>query len=251
MYRVGDTFVQIDNNVFLVKPDTGLQSTGTILGIPLNRVRFPRHRKCPMSMVASRRSTSVAATFIIFAAALFQTPHTFAADLLGLYIGGSVGQSQVEANVPSVGDFKENHSAFKVMVGIRPISLIGAELSYIDFGHPSGNINVAPSNVSEKGADAFAVLYLPVPVVDVFVKAGLARLQSTINSADRIGVACAMGVRNCVPLFRLDSTNTSFAAGAGAQFKLSAWAVRAEYERFNAAGGNPSLVSLGVTWTFL
>jgi len=48
----------------------------------------------------------------------------------------------------------------------------------------------------------------------------------------------------------LDRTNTGFAAGAGAQFKLGSWAVRAEYERFNAAGANPSLVSLGVTWTF-
>ena len=54
---------------------------------------------------------------------------------------------------------------------------------------------------------------------------------------------------NCA-LFRLDRTNTSFAAGAGAQYKLGAFAVRAEYERFNAAGGNPSLISLGFTWTF-
>jgi opacity protein-like surface antigen len=203
-----------------------------------------------MSIVPSRRSTSVAATFVVFAATLLQTRHALAGDPLGLYIGGAVGQSQVEANVPTVGDFKENHSAFKVIAGIRPISLIGAELSYIDFGHPSGNIISAPSDVSEKGADAFAVLYLPVPVVDVFVKAGLARIQSTSNGV-RSGVgACAIGVPNCA-LFRLDRTNTSFAAGAGAQFKLGAWAVRAEYERFNAAGANPRLVSLGVTWTFL
>jgi len=196
-----------------------------------------------MSIIASRRSTSLAATFVILAAALLQTRHALAGDLLGLYVGGAVGQSQVEANVPTVGDFKENHSAFKVIAGIRPISLIGAELSYIDFGHPSGNINGAASDVSEKGADAFGVLYLPVPVVDVFVKAGLARLQSTSNSV-RVGFGPS-------PLFRLDRTNTSFAAGAGAQFKLGAWGVRAEYERFNAAGGNPSLVSLGFTWTFL
>jgi hypothetical protein len=26
--------------------------------------------------------------------------------------------------------------------------------------------------------------------------------------------------------------------------------VRGEYERFNAAGGNPGLFSLGFTWTF-
>jgi opacity protein-like surface antigen len=204
-----------------------------------------------MRLTPSRRSTSVAATFVIFAAVLLPT-HVLADDLLGLYIGGAVGQSQVEANVPTVGDFKENHSAFKVIAGIRPISLIGAEFSYIDFGHPSGNINGVPSDVSEKGADAFAVLYLPVPVVDVFVKAGLARLQSTANSGLRIGIACPFTDPNCGPvLFRLDRTNTSFAAGAGAQFKLGTWAVRAEYEHFNAAGGNPSLVSLGVTWTFL
>jgi opacity protein-like surface antigen len=205
-----------------------------------------------MRIIPSRRSTSVAATFVIIAAVLLPTHHVLADDLLGLYIGGAVGQSQVEANVPTVGGFKENHSAFKVIAGIRPISLIGAELSYIDFGHPSGNINGVPSDVSEKGADAFAVLYLPVPVVDVFVKAGLARLQSTTNSGLRIGIACPFTDPNCgAALFRLDRTNTSFAAGVGAQFKLGTWAVRAEYERFNAAGGNPSLVSLGVTWTFL
>ena len=206
-----------------------------------------------MRIIPSRRSTSVAATIVIFAALILPTHRALASDLLGLYIGGAVGQSQVEANVPTVGDFRENHSAFKVTAGIRPISLIGAELSYVDFGHPSGNINGVPSDVSEKGADAFAVLYLPVPVVDVFVKAGLARLQSTTNSGLRIGVgACTFTDPNCgAALFRLDRTNTSFAAGAGAQFKLGTWAVRAEYERFNVAGGNPTLVSLGVTWTFL
>jgi opacity protein-like surface antigen len=80
----------------------------------------------------------------------------------------------------------------------------------------SGSINTVSSNVSEKGADAFAVLSNP----------------------------------NCA-LFRLDRTNTNFAAGAGVQVKFCSWAARAEYERFNAAGGNPSLVSLGLTRKFL
>jgi opacity protein-like surface antigen len=203
-----------------------------------------------MRIILTRRFTSVAATMVVLIVAVLPTHRSLADDLLGLYVGGAVGQSQVEANVPSVGDFKENHSAFKVIGGIRPISVVGAELSYIDFGHPSGNINSAQSDVSEKGADAFGVLYLPVPVVDVFVKAGLARLQTTANSV-RVGIGtCPMTNPNCA-LFRLDRTNTSFAAGAGAQFKLGAFAVRAEYERFNAAGGNPSLVSLGFTWTLL
>jgi opacity protein-like surface antigen len=203
-----------------------------------------------MRIILTRCAAFFAATMVVLMTAVLPTHHALASDLLGLYVGGAVGQSQVEANVPSVGEFKENHSAFKVIAGIRPIPLIGAELSYVHFGHPSGNINSSPSDVAEKGADAFAVLYLPVPVVDVFVKAGLARLQSTANGV-RAGVgACPISFPNCA-LFRFDRTDTSFAAGAGTQFKLGAWAVRAEYERFNAAGGNPSLVSLGVTWTFL
>jgi opacity protein-like surface antigen len=203
-----------------------------------------------MSVIPSRSFRSIAAALVALGVIVMPTRHALGEDLLGLYVGGAVGQSQVDANVPTVGEFKENHSAFKVIAGIRPISLIGAEVSYIDFGHPNGNINNSPSNVSEKGADAFGVLYLPVPVVDIFVKAGLARIQSTAASV-RGGVGtCTITVPDC-GLFRLDRTNTSFAGGAGAQFKLGAWAVRAEYERFNAAGGNPSLVSLGLTWTFL
>jgi opacity protein-like surface antigen len=205
-----------------------------------------------MRLIPSRRIPRLAptATIVVFVMAVLPTGYAFADDLLGLYVGGAAGQSQVEANAPSIGDFKQNHSAFKVIAGIRPISLIGAELSYIDFGHPSGSINAVSSNVSEKGADAFGVLYLPVPVVDVFVKAGLARLQSTLTSVKGGIGTCTITNPNCA-LFRLDRTNTSFAAGAGAQVKFGSWAVRAEYERFNAAGGNPSLVSLGLTWTFL
>lgn len=205
-----------------------------------------------MSASPSRRFTALAstATMAAFVMAVRLTGRACADDLLGLYVGGAVGQSQVEANVPGVGNFKQNHSAFKVIAGIRPISLIGAELSYVDFGHPSDNMNVFSSSVSQRGADAFAVLYLPVPVVDVFVKAGLARLQSTVNSVDAGVGTCTITDPNCA-LFRLDRTDTSFAAGAGAQFKFGAWAMRAEYEHFDASGGNPSLVSLGFTRTFL
>jgi hypothetical protein len=205
-----------------------------------------------MRLIPSRRIPHLAptATIVLFVMTVLPTGYAFADDLLGLYVGGAAGQSQVEANAPSIGDFKQNHSAFKVIAGIRPISLIGAELSYIGFGHPSGSINAVSSDVSEKGADAFGVLYLPVPVVDVFMKAGLARLQSTLTSIKGGVGTCTITNPNCA-LFRLDRTNTSFAAGAGAQVKFGSWAVRAEYERFNAAGGNPSLVSLGLTWTFL
>ena len=168
-----------------------------------------------------------------------------AADL-GLYVGGSVGQSRVEADASGVtaGSFEQNHSAFKVMAGVRPIAVLGAEVAYIDFGHPSGGLGGQPADVKISGDAAFATLFLPIPVVDVYGKLGMARLDSTVNSTQVL-------VGGALRPFQLNRTETRLAAGAGVQFKLGAWAVRAEYERFDAAGGTPSLLSLGLTWTFL
>jgi hypothetical protein len=181
-----------------------------------------------------------------------------AEDLLGLYVGGAIGQSRIKATasqafadatftpVIETQNFDEGHSAFKAMLGARPISLLGAEIDYMDFGKPSGSLFENPADVSMKGAAAFGVLYLPVPIVDVYLKAGVARLESTVNGSICSPCACDF----CRSAFQLNRTNTSGAGGVGAQYKFGSWAVRAEYERFNAAGGNPSLLSVGITWTF-
>ena len=171
-----------------------------------------------------------------------------AVDLLGLYAGGSVGQSSVNADAGGFNSnpFDHNHVGFKLTAGVRPISLLGAEVSYIDFGHPSGNFGNTPGDVSLRGAAAFGMIYLPVPIIDVYGKLGLARLQSTASGADNggCGPACQPG------LFRLDRTDTRLAAGVGAQYKFGKLALRAEYERYDAAGGNPTLLSVGLNWTF-
>ncbi len=184
-----------------------------------------------------------AAAAVVLSVAVLQP--ACAADL-GLYVGGSVGQSRVEADASGVtaGSFEQNHSAFKVMAGVRPIAVLGAEVAYIDFGHPSGGLGGQPADVKISGEAAFATLFLPIPVVDVYGKLGMARLDSTVNSTQ---VLAGGALRP----FQLNRTETRLAAGAGVQFKLGAWAVRAEYERFDAAGGTPSLLSLGLTWTFL
>jgi hypothetical protein len=190
--------------------------------------------------------------------AILPTRHVVAADLLGLYVGGAVGQSRGLKAIDSVGfpvynglvtetqSFEGRRTAFSVMLGVRPISLLGAEIDYIDLGKPSGSLWGNPADISMKGEAAFGVLYLPVPIVDVYLKAGVARLESTVNGSVCTPCACDF----CRYSFQLNRTNTSGAGGVGTQYKFGAWAVRAEYERFNAAGGNPSLVSLGVTWTF-
>lgn len=175
--------------------------------------------------------------------------NAMAADLLGLYVGGAVGQARVDVTAPYVGGFRENHSAFKVIVGLRPISLVGAELAYVGFGHPSRLNGMISTDVTMKGAAAFGILYVPVPIVDIYAKAGLARLQSTVTT----DIVCPPGTY-CIAIATpapVNRTNVGFAGGAGAQFKVGSFTVRGEYERFKAAGGHPSLLSLGATWTFL
>jgi hypothetical protein len=113
--------------------------------------------------------------------------------LLGVYVGGAIGQARIDtgnleaatvAGAFNFGTFTENHTAYKLIAGVRAISLIGAEIAYMDLGHPGKSFSLAG-----------------VP-----------------TSAD---------------------------------VKISAWALRAEYQRFTAAGGNPGLTSVAVTWTFL
>jgi hypothetical protein len=184
-----------------------------------------------------------------------------AADLLGLYVGGAVGQAQLEADAGSfrslnTDDFKHNHSAYKVVAGIRPISMLGGEISYVDMGHPAGSLGGRPADVAIKGTAAFGMFYLPLPlpVVDVYAKLGMARLQSTVNGIQVLpGVGtCPINNPNCASVpFRLERTDTSFAGGLGVQLKYRSIAVRGEYERFSAAGGHPDIFFLGLTWTFL
>jgi OmpA-like transmembrane domain len=175
-----------------------------------------------------------------------------AADLLGLYAGGAVGQADVNAqqsfnSVPL--HFDVHHDAWKVMLGVRPISLVGAEIEYVDFGQPHRNTASGINSVEDKAAVLSGLLYMPLPVpfFDVFGKVGLARLQNDVTA--HLPLLCPIGVANC-GLFALNRTDTQLAYGGGAQIKIKSLSVRVEYERIQASDGNPELFSLGLTWSF-
>ena len=188
------------------------------------------------------------------------------ADVLGPYLGAAVGQGRIDtgsltAPAPAastdIGSFRANHSAYKLVAGVRAIAIVGAEVEYLDLGHPSTSYSspsfVGSANVKIRGGGAFGLVYLPVPVVSVYAKAGLARLEVTSNVTGILpGVGtCPVNNPSCAVVARRDSAiNTSFAAGVGAQVKLGPLAVRAEYERFAAAGGTPGLASVGAFWMF-
>jgi hypothetical protein len=206
-----------------------------------------------MDKVPSTRYQCLRLATLVLLFAVVVPQRASAADPVGWYVGGAVGQAEVIAEVPSPAfpspaRFEETHSAFKFMFGARPIALLGAEISYIDFGNPKGQFLGYPAKASMKGPAAFGMFFFPVPIIDLYLKAGVARIQSTVSGSASV-VCPAPGPCAPVPLHE-SQTNTGFAAGAGVQFKFGAWATRAEYERFDAAGENPYVWSLGLTWSF-
>ena len=199
-------------------------------------------------------------------------PARASTNLLNVYVGAALGHASLRAKdsrlIPLsssvLGSFDRNDTAYQFMAGVRGLYLLGAEVDYFHLG--SGRVTPAwagigtlgSAHLSQKGEAAFALLYLPIPVpmLDVYLKAGVARLTSDLSaSADFPGctgtlctciVSCSSHVSGA-----LSTTETAFAAGAGVQWSFGDWAVRGEYERFTALGEHPDLLSVGVTWSFL
>ena len=224
----------------------------------------------------ANRIRSVLALSALIVCSLGAAAVARADDPLGLYVGAAYGQAHIRVQpgeaIPGstspLAGLDMTHTAFKAIVGIRPLSFIGAEVSYMDFGQVSalngqavaiGSATLAAvssERASQRGESAFALLYLPVPVIDVYAKAGLARMTTHYNVTytgfiPGVGT-CQIGQPNCgvvgTATASRDTTDTAFAYGAGLQWKLGSWAIRGEYERFDAAGANPSLLSIGMTY---
>ncbi len=193
----------------------------------------------------------------------------FALNPLGLYAGAGVGDSTVRSDDdfgPGYpGDFRDHHTAWKAIVGVRPISLVGAELEYIDFGHASsaaaytyGSYVYGPTNASThpRAGVLFAVGYLPLPMpfIDVYGKLGVARLDTSVNGTAQsacTGVACTSCLPGCSTFpFQRTQWTTNLAYGGGVQTKVLGIAFRAEYERISSSYGDPDVFSISAIWTF-
>ena len=177
-------------------------------------------------------------------------PAAFADNPLGLYVGAGVGESTVRSDDYDFGyreHFSDHHFAWKAIVGVRPISPVGAEFEYIDFGHPGGDGNdyyydaYNGPDTHPRAAALFAVGYLPIPLpfIDIYGKAGVAKLHLNVDKTGTDG-----------GFYRDSEWDTKFAYGAGVQSKVYGLTLRAEYERINSNYGDPDMVSVSATWTF-
>lgn len=155
----------------------------------------------------------------------------------GFYLGAGLTQTRIDDVVPSI-DFKDD-SSYKLIAGFRPLDAFAVEVNYLDLGRDSDTLGPVSVRSDGKAYAAYAVGLLPLPFVDLYAKAGVARWETDVR-ATGLGTASR------------DDSGTEFAWGAGVQARLGSLAARLEYERFDVAGTDGAkLLSLGLTWTFL
>lgn len=186
-------------------------------------------------------------------------------NLLDAYVGAAVGHARLRArdstliSVNTLGGFDRGAFAYQVMAGVRGLYILGAEVDYFDLGgqraSPTlfGPGTLTNARISQKGEAAFALLYLPVPIINFYLKAGIARITTHLSASTNYnGCTPRLPCIGIVPYSgSVHTSETTFAVGVGAQWELGNWAVRAEYERFSALGEHPDLLTVGLTRSFL
>jgi hypothetical protein len=103
------------------------------------------------------------------------------AQLPDAYVGAGVSRAQLDDIFGSGRNFDLNHTAWKAFVGVKPLPFLGVEANYMDLGSESRRFGFAGlsdrGHVDAHAFSAFAVGFvpLPIPIVDIFGKAGFAR----------------------------------------------------------------------------
>jgi hypothetical protein len=143
------------------------------------------------------------------------------------YLGAGVVRNSL-SDITALGGLPDlKNTSWKAYAGVRPLNWLAGELDYIDLGSGSSTTTTSSGNVSAhtdgSAVAAYAVGFFPIPlpVVDIFGKAGLARwkLNGDVNSLVSPG--------------SLSTNGTEFAWGIGVQAHISMIGARLEYENFN------------------
>ena len=154
----------------------------------------------------------------------------------GFYLGAAFTQSRIDDIAPTI-DLEDD--SYKLIAGFRPLDNFAVEVNYIDLGKETGGLGPVGYSVDSKAYAAYAVGFLPLPFLDLYAKAGVARWEANARATG-------------ISLASFDDSGTEFAYGAGVQARLGSLAARLEYERFDVADTDGAeLISLGLTWTFL
>lgn len=158
----------------------------------------------------------------------------------GLYVGASVGKSNLDNIFGSGFNLDPKGASWKATLGFRPIDMFAVEANYLDFGSESKDFGLGTASANAKAFAAYGVGFLPLPFFDAFAKAGVARWKLNGNLAGD------------GQLFAFDDHGTQLAYGAGLQANWGALGARFEYDGFQIKHTDGlSMYSLGAIWTFL
>lgn len=182
-------------------------------------------------------STFMAVTLLLLPGAVF------AGSDSGLYVGASVGSSQLDYsdNDPDLGqvDFDDDDAGYKVFAGfnfgIVPLVDVAVEGAYVDFGQFSGKINnIGDNDLDVTGWTLAGLAGAKLGPVGLFAKVGAIDWDGDLEGSFGSGSD--------------DGTDPLY--GIGARFQLMSFQVRAEYELFDLDNVDIDYFSVGAAYTF-
>jgi hypothetical protein len=163
------------------------------------------------------------------------------------YLGAGISKNKVSDITNSGAAFGDlDKTSWKVLAGFRPISLFAVEADYLDLGSQTNTfVGGGNSHSDSKAFAGYAVGFLPIPVpfLDLYGKAGLARWKLDGTAASTVPPG---------NLFSFSNQGTEFAWGLGAQAHIGNIGGRLEYENFNIPNSSGAKVfSLAVILNLL
>ncbi len=159
------------------------------------------------------------AKIIVVLASLVCAPSLFA-EVRGVYLGGSVGQSFIQTEVKDIQDtdwkLDDNDFAYKFIAGVRMSNALGIEGGYKYVGSVKDKFDAFSYESKISGYDLCAVGHVYLGMVDIHGKAGLLWWDETFEENGE----------------KDTKSGSDFMWGLGATVRLGTIGVRAEWERF-------------------
>ncbi|HEY7771966.1 MAG TPA: porin family protein [Marinagarivorans sp.] len=172
----------------------------------------------------------------LLAAVLAAPTLSWAGTDSGFYIGGSIGQSSINADDVSV-DIDDNSTAYKIMVGYNlgliPLFDFAVEADYRDFGSFKSRDGSYEADMTSY--DLYGLAGFDVGPIGLFAKLGYTSADGDFNFENG----------------KVNRSDSDVSYGLGAKFQLGSLAVRAEYESFEFEGSDDLyMFSAGAVYTF-
>jgi hypothetical protein len=164
------------------------------------------------------------------------------------YLGAGISKNKVSDITNGAANFADiDNTSWKVLAGFRPVSVFAVEADYLNLGSQTNTFlgGAGNSHSDAKAFAGYAVGFLPIPVpfLDVYGKAGVARWK--LNGVSGSGLPPGS-------FFAFSNQGTEFAWGVGAQAHIGNIGGRLEYENFNIPNTNGAKVfSLAVILNLL